>query len=270
MKRREGKGFNKMKNIKEELKQYLFVIRQLSSREIKRRYTRTSLGIIWSVLNPLLTMLVMAVVFTQMFRWQIEHYALYLMAGQIVWQLFSNATNSAMTSLVDNKALLIRVKYPKMIFPMSRVFSASTNFLYTFIAFIVLMIVFLIPFSFTILLMPVIFICIVLFSLGIGYILSCLYGFFGDIKYLFSVFLTMLMYLSALFYSVGYLGGIVRSVVENNPIYNYISCFRKVMIYGQLPNQAEVIRMIVWTAAAYTIGVLIFKKTENKLMIHLW
>lgn len=120
MKRRKGNGFNKMKNIKEELKQYLFVIRQLSSREIKRRYTRTSLGIIWSVLNPLLTMLVMAVVFTQMFRWQIEHYALYLMAGQIVWQLFSNATNSAMTSLVDNKALLIRVKYPKMIFPMSR------------------------------------------------------------------------------------------------------------------------------------------------------
>ena len=103
----------KMKINTEQIKQYLFVIRQLSSREIKRKYTRTYLGILWSVLNPLLTMIVMAVVFTQIFQRSIEYYPLYLMAGQILWQLFSGATNSAMTSLVDNKMLLTQVKQPK-------------------------------------------------------------------------------------------------------------------------------------------------------------
>lgn len=272
MKRREGKGLKEMKVKfdKEEIKQYLFVIRQLSSREIKRKYTRTSLGIIWSVLNPLLTMCVMAVVFTRMFERSIEYYALYLMAGQIIWHLFSGATNSAMTSLIDNKMLLSRVKQPKIIFPMSRVVTAAINFLYTFIAFIVLLICFRIRPNITMLLAPVIFICIVLFCMGVGYVLSCLYGFFGDIKYLYSVFLTIIMYLSAIFYPVGYLGDVVRTIIENNPVYNYISCFRKVMIYGQWPNQAEFIRMFAWAAGGYIIGLFLFRKMENKLMMQLW
>ena len=260
----------KIKFDKEEIKQYLFVIRQLSSKEIKKKYTRTSLGILWSVLNPLLTMCVMAVVFTRMFRWQIEYYPLYLMGGQIIWQLFSNSTNSAMTSLVDNKALLIRVKQPRVIFPMSRVLTATVNFIYTFIAFLVLVVIYRVPFSVTMLFVPIIIVGLILFSLGIGYILSCLYGLFGDIKYLYSVFLTILIYLSAIFYPVTYLDEVVENIVVNNPVYNYISCFRKVMIYGQWPNQAEIIRLIVWSFIVYMIGLIIFKKSENRLMIHLW
>lgn len=260
----------KIKFDKEEMKQYLFVVRQLSSKEIKKKYTRTSLGILWSVLNPLLTMSVMALVFTRIFDRSIEYYALYLMAGQIIWHLFSGATNSAMTSLIDNKMLLSRVKQPKIIFPMSRVFSAAINFFYTFIAFVLLLIPFRIKPSLTMLLAPVIFICVVLFCLGIGYILSCLYGFFGDVKYLYSVFLTMLMYLSAIFYPVGYLGDVVRTIIENNPVYNFISCFRKVMIYGQLPNQAEFIRLFGWAIGGYFVGLFLFKRLENKLMMQLW
>lgn len=255
---------------KESLKQSIFVIKQLSSREIKRKYTRTSLGMIWSVLNPLLTMVVMAIVFTRIFDRGIEHYPLYLMSGQIIWHLYSGATNTAMTSLVDNKSLLTRVKQPKIIFPISRVFTATINFFYTLIAFLLLLIIFRIRLSVTMLLMPVVIICMVLFSLGVGYILSCLYGLFGDIRYLYSVLLVMVMYLSAIFYSVDYLSDIARIIVENNPVYNYISCFRKVMIYGQWPNQLEWIRMLGWAFGGYCIGYFIFKKLENKLMMHLW
>lgn len=260
----------KMKMNTEQIKQYLFVIRQLSSREIKRKYTRTYLGILWSVLNPLLTMIVMAVVFTQIFQRSIEYYPLYLMAGQILWQLFSGATNSAMTSLVDNKTLLTQVKQPKIIFPMSRVFTAAINFGYTFIAFLVLLVIFRIPPSLTMLLAPVVFLCTLMFSMGIGYILSCLYGLFGDIRYLYSVLLMMWMYLSAIFYSVDYLSGPIRVFIENNPVYNFIHCFRKVMIYGQWPDGAEWLRMIGWAAGGYLVGLLVFRKTEHKLMMHLW
>lgn len=260
----------KIKFDKEEMKQYLFVIRQLSSREIKRKYTRTSLGLLWSVLNPLLTMIVLAIIFTRIFDRSIEYYPLYLMAGQIIWHLFSGATNTAMTSLVDNKNLLIKVKQPKIIFPISRVFTAAVNFLYTFVAFVLLLIVFRIRPSVTMLLMPIILICTLLFSLGVGYVLSCLYGFFGDIKYLYSVLLVMLMYMSAIFYSVDYLSDFAKVIVENNPVYVYISCFRKAMIYGQFPNQLEWIKMLGWGIGGYIIGRLIFKKSENKLMMHLW
>ena len=260
----------KMKINTEQIKQYLFVIRQLSSREIKRKYTRTYLGILWSVLNPLLTMIVMAVVFTQIFQRSIEYYPLYLMAGQILWQLFSRATNSAMTSLVDNKTLLTQLKQPKIIFPLSRVFPAAINFGYTFIAFLVLVEIFRIPPGLTMLLPPVVFLCTLMFSMGIGYILSCLYGLFGDIRYLYSVLLMMWMYLSAIFYSVDYLSGPIRVFIENNPVYNFIHCFRKVMIYGQWPDGAEWLRMIGWAAGGYLVGLLVFRKTEHKLMMHLW
>lgn len=272
MKRREGKGLKEMKVKfdKEEIKQYLFVIRQLSSREIKRKYTRTSLGIIWSVLNPLLTMCVMAVVFTRIFERGIENYPLYLMAGQIIWHLFSGSTNAAMTSLVDNKTLLTRVKQPKIIFPMSKVFASVINFLFTFISFVVLLIVYQIKPSITMLFAPVIIIGIVLFCLGVGYVLSCLYGLFGDIKYLYTVFLNLLMYMSAIFYAIEYVDKRVAIIIENNPIYNYASCFRKVMIYGKWPNQGEIIRLVLWSLIIYVIGYVLFKKMENKLMMHLW
>lgn len=260
-----------MKKIKiDEIKQYMFVIKQLSSREIKRKYTRTYLGILWSVLNPLLTMIVMALIFTKMFNRTVDYFPLYLMAGQIIWQLFSNATSSSLSSLVDNKVLLTRVKQPKIIFPMSRVLTAGINFLYTLVAFIVLMIAFQVPLNITVVLVPIVIICVILFSLGIGYILSCLNGLFGDIKHLYSVLLVMWMYFSAIFYPISSLEEPVRGIVERNPVYNYITCFRNVMIYGQLPTQAEWLRMIGWAFGSYIIGRLVFHKLENKLMMHLW
>ena len=87
----------------EQRKQYWFVIRELTSREIKRKYSRSKLGIVWSVLNPLLTMAVMSMIFSYMFKHSIENYPIYYLCGNVIWQLFTGATNSAMTTLVDNK-----------------------------------------------------------------------------------------------------------------------------------------------------------------------
>jgi ABC-type polysaccharide/polyol phosphate export permease len=99
--------------------QYVFVIRELTSREIKRKYARSSLGIIWSVLNPLLMMVVMSLIFSTMFKKSIENYPIYYLTGQIMWGMFSGGTESAMTSLVDNKTLLIKAKLPKHTFILS-------------------------------------------------------------------------------------------------------------------------------------------------------
>ena len=109
-------------------KQYTFVVKQLTSRELKRKYSRSYLGIIWSVLNPLLSIAVLSLIFSQLFRRSIENYPIYYLTGYILWQTFTGATNSAMTTLVDNKMLLLKVKFPMDLFILTRVY---TCLLYT-------------------------------------------------------------------------------------------------------------------------------------------
>lgn len=250
----------------EQIKQYGFVIRQLVSREIKRKYTRSYLGILWSVLNPLLSMAVLSMIFTTMFRRSIENYPIYYLTGLIIWQLFTGATNSAMASLVDNKSLLMKVKLPKVIFPLSRVGAAFVNFLYTFVAYILMLILFQIPPSITMILFPVIAVFLLLFSTGISYFLSILYVFFGDIKHLYSVLLTLWMYCSAIFYPVSSTPESMQKFIVENPVYNYIACARECMMYQTWPSSEEWNRMILWGIGSYVMGRLIFSKLQNKIM----
>ncbi len=251
---------------KDNIKQYIFVVRQLVAREIKRRYSRSYLGILWSVLNPLLNMVVLSVIFTKMFSRSIENYPLYLLSGQMLWQLFTGATNASMTVMVDNRVMLTRVKFPMEIFPIARVYSALVNYLYTFAAYLLMLLVFRIHPSVTMLLAPVIVLCVTMFSLGIGFLLSVVYVFFADIKHLYSVLLSLWMYCSALFYPVESLPELMGRVVEANPVYNYIACMRGCMLYASWPNQAQWIRMILWAGGSFLVGYLVFRKNQNRIM----
>ena len=181
-------------------KQSYFVIQELVSRELKRKYSRSRLGILWSVLSPLLSMAVLSLVFSAMFRKSIENYPVYYLTGFILWNFFTTSTNTAMTALADNQTLILQVKFPREVFPFARVYTAFVNFLYSLIAYGIILLIFGIRLSAAVFLFPVIVFFIFLFSLGMGYLLSVLYVFFGDVRHLYSVFLTLWMYLSALFY----------------------------------------------------------------------
>lgn len=250
----------------EEQKQQLFAIRQLVSREVKRKYARSYLGIVWSVLNPLMTMAVMSMIFSTMFRRSIENFPIYYLTGSIFWQMFSTATNTAMSALVDNKTLLMKVKMPKQTFIMARVYTALTNFGYTCIAYVLMLLVFRIKPCWSMLLFPVPVLCILLFSMGIGYFLSILYVFFGDIKYLYSVILTLWMYLSAIFYPVDQLPAEVASLIGMNPVYVYINFARQIVMYQTVPDVMEWVKMILWGVGTFVFGYLFFKKNENSVM----
>ncbi|MGN0431907.1 MAG: ABC transporter permease, partial [Lachnospiraceae bacterium] len=166
-------------------KQYLFVIRELVSREIKRKYARSYLGILWSVLNPLLSMAVMSMIFSTIFKRSIENFPIYYLTGSIFWALFTGSTNAAMTALVDNKNMLIKVKLPMSIFPLARSCTALANFGYSLVAYTVMLVIFRVKPN---IYMPLIFLYaagLFLFSLGISYFLSILYVLFGDIKQLY-------------------------------------------------------------------------------------
>lgn len=251
---------------REQRKQYLFVIRELTSREIKRKYSRSYLGIVWSVLNPLLMMTVLSMIFTQIFDRAIENYPIYYLSGYILWHMFTGATNAAMTTLIDNKNMLIKVRLPMEIFVIARVYTALVNLGYSLIAYIVMLIVFRIQIRVTVLLFPVIILFILMFSLGVSFVLSTAYVFFGDVKHLYSVILTLWMYCSAIFYPVDRLEGVIRTVIEFNPIYEYISATRNVVMYGAMPSVTEILKMLIWSVAVLGIGYWIFRRNKNKVM----
>lgn len=247
-------------------KQYFFVVRELTAREIKRKYARSYLGILWSVLNPLLTMAVMSVIFSYMFKRSIENYALYYLTGNIFWTLFSVATNSAMTALVDNKMLLVKAKLPKQTFVLSRVYTSFVNFGYTCIAYLFMLLVFRIRPSWTMLLFIPDVILALLFATGIGYLLSILYVFFADIKYLYNIALTLLMYISAIFYPVSSLPPVVKNVIGFNPIYLMIYIAREAVVYNHVPHYTAWLKLLVAAAISMGLGLLVFKKKENDVM----
>lgn len=250
----------------EQRKQYWFVIRELTSREIKRKYSRSKLGIVWSVLNPLLTMAVMSMIFSYMFKHSIENYPIYYLCGNVIWQLFTGATNSAMTTLVDNKMMLIKVKFPMQIFVLARVYTAVINFLYSMIAFALMICVFRVIPSPALLFLPVIVFLLVIFALGISYILATAYVFFGDVKHLYSVVLTLWLYMSAIFYPVQQLPDFLQKIIGCNPIFNYIDSMRCLVLYRALPPTAEIMKIILWAVGSYLISYAIFRCNKNKIM----
>ena len=244
----------------------MFVIKELTGREIKRKYSRSYLGILWSVLNPLLSMAVMSAIFSTMFSRNIEHFPIYYLTGNIIWGLFTNATNSAMTALVDNKALLIKVKLPMQVLPLSRVYTSLVNFGYSFIAYILFLVIFKISPSLSMLAVIPVILLLLLFSIGVSMLLSVLYVFFGDIKHLYGIALTLLMYMSAIFYPVTSLSGIMAQIVRENPVYCFIAATRECMIYGKLPDAGLWLRMFLWAIVMFVLGQLFFKCKKNEIM----
>lgn len=251
---------------KEQIKQYWFVIRELTGRELKRRYSRSYLGIFWSVLNPLLSMAVMTAIFSTMFQRTIENYALYYLTGTIIWQLFTNATNTAMTALVDNKQLLIKVKTPMQVFILSRVYTAFVNFMYSFVIYILFLFIFKIRLNISMLAIVPIIGLTMIFSIGLSLFLSTTYVFFGDIKHLYGIILTLWMYCSALFYPITSLSGTMAQIVQENPLYCYIAAARECMMYGVFPNADLWIRMIIWSIVSFLMGYFFFQYKKNNIM----
>lgn len=248
------------------IKQYWFVISELTGREIKRKYSRSKLGIIWSVLNPLLHMIILTLIFSTMFKRSIENYPVFYLCGNVLWTLFTTATNTAMTVLVDNKQMLIKVKIPMQVFVVSRVYTALVNFGYSLIAFVPIVLFFKMPLNGTVLFIPIIVLFELMFILGFSYILSVGYVLFGDVKHLYSIALTLWMYLSALFYPTERLPETMRTVVGNNPIYIYIDSLRWIVLEGVLPPVNTMIKMVIWSVAVYFIGTHIFNSSKNKIM----
>lgn len=252
----------------EKLKKNRFLFEELVKRDFKKKYKRTVLGMAWSVLAPLLQLIVMKLVFTQFFGRNMEHYTTYLFCGTLVFAYFSDSTNQGMSSLMSNSSIFSKVNVPKYLFLFSKNIQTLINFGLTLVVFFFMAFLDGVAFNwkFILLLYPIC--CQVLFNIGVGLILSALFVFFRDIQYLWSIFTQLLMYLSAIFYTIDAYSPTMQCAFLLNPVYLFIRYFRKIVLEATVPSLGFHLLMLFYTAAALGVGCLIYKKNNTKFLYY--
>ena len=252
----------------EGLKRRRFLFEELVKRDFKKKYKRTILGMGWSMLSPLLMLLVMKVVFEQFFGRTLNHYTTYLFCGLLVFNWFSESTNGGMRSLFGNASVFTKVNVPKYLFLFSVNIQVLLNFLLTLLVFFVFCAIDHVQFTWR-------FVCLVypittmlLFNLGIGMVLSALFIFFRDIDYLWSVTLQLLMYGSAIFYTVDKFPPNVQLVFSLNPIFRHIAYIREVVLSGSVPSLGTHLSLLGFAAVAFLAGAFMYKHYNTKFLYY--
>ena len=248
---------------------YRYLLFELVARDVKIKYRRSTIGYLWSLLNPLLTMIVISTVFSFVFKQDIENFPIYLLTGQIMFQFFAEATNMAMGSIILNSALMKKVYIPKYIFPVSRVMSSSVNLVFSLAALFIVMVFTGTPVNFTILLLPLPIVCVFLFSVGVGLILSVYAVYFRDLLHLYGVFTTMLMYLTPIFYPLSALPEWVKGIISVNPLYHFIDCMRTIVLERSVPGPENVLICVFFAVISVIIGAAVFHKKQAQFVLYI-
>lgn len=250
------------------LKRYGFLLEQLVRRDFKVRYRGSALGVLWSVLNPLLNMIVMSVVFSQVFR-GIDNYKMYLLAGITLFNFFSEATNLACVSVVNNFGMITKVYFPKIIIPTARVLNSAINLVITATVYVLIGVVTGAKLWAGYLLVPYVLVCVLLFSLGMGYIMATLFVFFRDVSHLYTVVLTIWMYATPIIYPIEVLPAWALPIAKNNPIYVFIDFFRNITMYATMPSAASFALCAAWALGVFLAGTAIFVINQRKFIYYL-
>ncbi|GIO35107.1 transport permease protein [Paenibacillus albilobatus] len=248
---------------------YKGLLKEFVVRDLKVKYRRSFLGYLWSLLNPLLMMIVLTSVFSNMFKFDIPNFPVYLLTGQVIFNFFSESTSMSMNSILNSGSLLKKVYIPKYIFPLSRIMSSFVNLLFSLAAMIVVIIVTGVRVKPVILLFPLPLIYIFLFSVGIGLIVSVLAVYFRDTIHLYSVLLAAWTYLTPIFYPINAVPDYVKSIIYSNPMYYFVQVFRDIVLYHQLPNLQVNLICIAFAVASLIVGLFVFYKNQNKFVLNI-
>lgn len=249
-----------------------FILRQLVSKDFKLKYRRSILGVVWSVLNPLLMMTVMAVVFSTFLGNRAEdvvNYPLYLILGNTAFQLMNDATTMGMRSIIDASSLLKKVRINRVVFPVQKVLFAVVNYLFSLIAVGIVMLVFQIPLTIYALLTPVALLLLTCFCIGLAMLLSALAVFFRDVIHLWSVVTTAWMYGTPLFYSVNIMSPWMLQVMRFNPMFHFVTFIRDCLLFQKFPATSTILGCLVSAVLALVIGYTVFHKLEKKFILHI-
>ena len=256
----------------------VFILKQLVGKDFKIKYRRSFLGVAWSVLNPLLMMIVMAIVFTTIFAQgrngsiTPEMYPLYLIVGNVTFAVMSDSTSQALSSIIYASSLLKKVKVHRFVFPVQKVLFSLVNFAFSLIAVAIVMLWFHVVPTWHLLLLPVCLILLMFFCMGVGLLLSAATVFFRDVMHLWSVVLTAWTYFTPIFWTTDYIlkmPHILRVLMYANPMYNYLQFMRDIFLFQTCPTPLEFGLCVAWAAIAMVIGYAVFHKNEHKFILYI-
>ena len=258
-------------NFISDMKRFFPLLKNLVSKDFKIKYRRSVLGVAWSVLNPLFTMLVITTVFGKLLKIQVENFATYYIVGFAIWNFFSEATSNSLGAILSAAPLIKKVYIPKYIFPLEKCLFSLVNFFFTLIAVVIVMLFQGVTPSITAVLFPIPVLYCFIFVCGASLFLSAATVYFRDIQHLYGVFLTMLMYLTPIIYPLEILKDhkLVLKIVELNPITHFVEYFRGLIMYDTIPGIKENLICFGIAAGALIIGALIFKKAQRKFILHI-
>jgi len=246
--------------------QYRNLVIHLVKRNITARYKRSFLGIGWTLLDPLLTMIVMAIVYSALFRNQIEDFPVFLLVGIVVWTFFSQASTQAMTDIMYSGSLLGKVYLPKSVFAVSAVGTGLVNFLISLIPLAVFVVIYQRPINWTLLFLPIALVILSAFTLGLGLFMSALAIFFADMVNIFGILLRLLLYLSGIFYYTEQLPEWLAWMVRLNPTYHMIRLFRDPIFEGILPRWESILYTGVWAILMFFLGYWFFTRRADEFV----
>jgi ABC-2 type transport system permease protein len=248
---------------------YKNLILKFTIRDLKVKYKKSFLGIAWSLLNPLLTMIVLTIVFQSIFRFNVDNFPVYLISGQVLFTFFSESTNYSMSSIYRDGQLIKKVYIPKYIFPISKVLFSFVNMSISMIAIFLVCIFTGVKLTYAIIFAPLGLIYIAIFSLGFGLILCSVGVFFRDLEHIYSVILTIWMYLTPLFYPITIIPEKYMILILSNPLYYFIDYFRQTILYGTVPTLRLNLICLIFSFSMLTIGSYIFYKSQDKFVVNI-
>lgn len=248
---------------------YTFLLSQLIKRDFKTKYRRSVLGVLWSLLNPLLTMLVQYIVFSQLFRWDIPNFAVYLLTGIVCFNYLTDATSQAMTCIVQNASLINKVYVPKYIYPLSRVLSSGVNFVFSLIALYIVIIISGTPITWNHIAILFGIVCLFIFICGMALVLSSMMVFFRDTQFLYNIILTLWNYFTPIFYPETILPELALNIIKFNPMYHIIRFIRIIVLNGALPEAKAWLYCGAFSLIMLTVGYVTFFKAQKKFILYL-
>ena len=242
---------------------------ELVKKDIKLKYRNSALGVLWSMLSPLLMMIVLSIVFMELFHNDIPNYPVYVLSGRIIYQFFSESTNFGMDSIYANGQLIRKVYVPKYYFPLARVVSSFITTLVALVPLFLVMAITGVQFNWTTLLFVVPLLYLLVISAGIGLLLSAINVFFRDIKHIYSILLLILMYMTPIFYPASIIPDKYLPLFWLNPLYPVLEMFRDVVLYGVMPDLTTNLILLAYAVIYAGAGLLVFYKTQDRFIYYL-
>lgn len=246
---------------------YLLIV--LVKRDISKKYKDSFLGLFWTFFNPLLNMAVMSVIFSTIFKRNIENFPVYMLSGRVFYDFFSRATTEALKSIPGAAPIIKKIYVPKYIITFSKVLSNFITSAVSFLALLVVMIVTKADFSVNLLIVPVLFMIFFIFATGVGLMISTVDVFFRDMEHIYGIFLTVVMYFSAIFYPAEIIPQDYQVFLWINPMFKFVEAFRSPIYYGVLPAWDVVVYCSFAAVLAFVAGIVIFKKNQDKFIYYL-